>query len=149
MNTDWSDRLLGLVCLVIAVLYTAEARTFEVTAFGSGPVGPKTLPTGIGIFFGLLALYLMVRPDPSPAWPSRSAWWQIGLVLVSSYIYGQLLGSVGFIVASAAMMIIMGLLFRAPARLLVPLSVGFPTVLAFVFNNWLELRLPSGWWGGF
>lgn len=149
MNTDWSDRLLGLVCLVMAVLYTAEARTFEGTAFGSGPVGPKTLPTGIGILFGALSLYLVVRPDPSPAWPTRSAWWQIGLVLASSYVYGQVLGSVGFIVASAVMMMIMGMLFRAPPRLLVPLSVVFPTILAFVFNNWLELRLPSGWWGGF
>ncbi|MGH1490000.1 MAG: tripartite tricarboxylate transporter TctB family protein [Acidimicrobiales bacterium] len=149
MNSDWSDRLLGLVCLVIAVLYTVEARTFEGTAFGSGPVGPKTLPTGVGILFGALSLYLIARPDPPPAWPSRNAWWQIGLVLVSSYIYGQVLGSVGFIVASAAMMMIMGVLFKAPPRLLMPLSVLFPTALAFVFNNWLELRLPSGLWGGF
>lgn len=145
----WSDRVLGLVCLAIAIWYTAEARTFEGTAFASGPVGPKTLPTGIGLLFGALSLSLIVRPDPAPRWPTSTAWWQIGLVLVSSYLYGQILDSVGFIVASAAMTIIMGMLFRAPARLLVPLSVIFPTVLAFVFNNWLELRLPAGWWGGF
>lgn len=147
-SPGWSDRVLGLVCLGLALWYTAEARTFEGTAFGSGPVGPKTLPTGLGVLFGALSLYLIVRPDPAPRWPSRTATWQIGLVLASSYLYGRTLESVGFIVASAVLTIVMGVLFRAPARLLVPLSVAFPTVLAFVFNNWLELRLPAGWWGG-
>lgn len=145
----WSDRVLGLACLVGAIWYTVEARTFDGTGFGSGPVGPKTLPTGIGILFGVLALVVMVRPDPAARWPSKTAWWQIALVLISSYVYGQLIEPVGFIVASAVMTIIMGLLFRAPARLLVPLSFAFPTVLAYIFNNWLELRLPAGWWGGF
>ena len=148
-GTRWSDRALGFVCLAIAVWYTTEARTFEGTAFSSGPVGPKTLPTAVGVIFGVLSLFLIVKADPEPLWPSRKAWWQIGLVVVSSYIYGQILDSVGFIVASAAMMIVMGLLFRAPAKLLVPLSVLFPVVLALIFNNWLELRLPAGWWGGF
>lgn len=149
MSGGWSDRVLGLVCLVIAIWYTAEARTFEGTAFSSGPVGPKTLPTGVGLLFGGLSLSLIAKPDPSPAWPTSKAWWQIGLVLATSYLYGQILDSVGFIVASAVMMIVLGLLFRAPPRLLVPLSVVFPTLLALVFNNWLELRLPDGWWGGF
>ncbi len=148
-SPGWSDRVLGLGCLALAIWYTAEARTFEGTAFASGPVGPKTLPTGIGLLFGALSLSLIVRPDPAPRWPRATASWQIGLVLVSSYLYGQILDSTGFIVASAMMTIILGLLFRAPPRLLVPLSVAFPTVLAYVFNNWLELRLPDGWWGGF
>lgn len=145
----WSDRALGLVCLAISVWYTAEARTFEGTAFSSGPVGPKTLPTAVGVLFGVLSLFLIVKADPEPSWPQAKAWWQIGLVIVSSYVYGQILDSVGFIVASAVMMIVMGLLFRAPLKLLVPLAVLFPVVLALIFNNWLELRLPPGWWGGF
>ncbi len=145
----WSDRALGLVCLGIAVWYTFEARTFDGTAFGSGPVGPKTLPTGIGILFGALALYLIVRPDPSPRWPTASAGWQIGLVVLSSYIYGRVMEPIGFIAASAAMTIVIGLLFRAPPKALFPLSLAFPIVLAYVFNNWLELQLPDGWWGGF
>ena len=144
-----SDRILGLVCLLGAIWYTIEARTFEGTGFGAGPVGPKTLPTGVGVLFGVLALVLIVRPDTAPTWPSRSAWWQIAVVLASSYVYGQVIEPVGFILASAAMTIVMGLLFRAPARLLVPLGFAFPAGLAYVFNNWLELQLPAGWWGGF
>ena len=145
----WSDRVLGLVCLGIAVWYTFEARTFDGTAFSSGPVGPKTLPTGVGILFAALALSLIVKPDPAPRWPTRQASWQIGLVVISSYIYGRLMEPIGFIAASAAMTVVIGLLFKAPPKILIPLSVAFPVVLAFVFNNWLELQLPAGWWGGF
>jgi putative tricarboxylic transport membrane protein len=145
----WSDRALGAVGLCIAVLYTIEARTFDGTAFGSGPVGPKTLPTGVGVVFGAISLYLMVKADESPTWPTSQAWGQIAVVIASSYLYGQILSPVGFIVASMAIILVIGLLFRAPVRKLLPLSIVFPVVLAFIFNNWLELKLPAGWWGGF
>lgn len=143
-----SDRVLGGVCFAIAAWYTATARTYEGTGFGSGPVGPKTLPTGIGILFGLLSLYLIFRPDPSPVWPTRKAAWQIVLVVAASYLYGQILEPVGFILASALMTIVIGLLFKAPLARLLPLSIAFPVVLAYIFNNWLSLQLPDGWWGG-
>lgn len=145
----WSDRILGVVCLALGIWYTIEARTFDGTAFASGPVGPKTLPTGIGVLFCALAAWLIFKPDPAPRWPTAKAGWQIALVVVSSYGYGQVLEPVGFIVASIAMTVIMGLLFRAPPQRLIPLAVAFPVVLAFIFNNWLELQLPAGWWGGF
>lgn len=144
----WSDRALGLACLIGAIWYTTQARTFDGTAFASGPVGPKTMPTGVGILFGVIALYLVIRPDPEPRWPTPAALWPIGLVLACSYFYGRVIEPVGFIVASAAMIMVIGMLFRAPSRLLVPLSVAFPVVVAFLFNNLLELRLPAGWWGG-
>ena len=144
-----SDRVLGGVCLIGAIWYTATARTYEGTGFGSGPVGPKTLPTGIGILFGALALYIMFRPDPSPTWPGRKTAGPIILVVAASYAYGQIIEPVGFILSSAAMIIVIGLLFRAPLAKLLPLSVAFPVVLAFVFNNWLGLQLPDGLWGGF
>lgn len=141
--------MLGLVCLAVGIWYTIEARTFDGTAFGSGPVGPKTMPTGVGILFCALALYLVVKPDGEPRWPTARAGWQIAVVVVASYLYGRIIEPVGFIFASFAMTLIMGLLFKAPAKKLVPLALVFPVVLAFIFNNWLELRLPAGWWGGF
>jgi putative tricarboxylic transport membrane protein len=146
----WSDRVLGAVCLIGAIWYTIEARTFDGTAFGSGPVGPKTLPTIIGVLFGALAIHLIVKPDRSrPRWPTAAAWWQIGLVVFCSYVYGRVIEPVGFIIASILMTLVIGMLFRAPVRLLVPAAVIFAVVVAYIFNNWLELRLPAGWWGGF
>ena len=115
----WSDRALGVICIAIAIWYTFEARTFDGTAFKAGPVGPKTLPTALGVIFGTLSLYLIVKPDRSPRWPTASASWQIGAVILSSYFYGRLIEPIGFIAASAAITMVVGALFRAPLRSLV------------------------------
>lgn len=144
-----SDRTLGVMCLVLAVWYVVETRNFAVTSFGSGPVGPKTLPTLVGVLFGVFALFLILKPDKSPPWASFTVWWRLGVVTAVSFMFGQLLAWLGFIVASSLMAVIVGVFFKGPLRKLVPLSITFSVVLAFIFNNWLELQLPAGLWGGF
>ena len=64
-------------------------------------------------------------------------------------MYGRVIEPIGFIAASIAITLVIGMLFRAPPRKLIPAAVTFPIVVAYIFNNWLELRLPAGWWGGF
>jgi len=144
-----SDRVLGFLCLALAVWYVLETRNFNLTTFGSGPVGPKTLPTLVGILFGLLALVLIAKPGESPSWGSATAWSQLVAVVATSFMFGQLLEPLGFIVASTILAVVIGLFFKGPIRKLAPLALGFAVVIAFIFNNWLELRLPTGWWGGF
>jgi putative tricarboxylic transport membrane protein len=144
-----SDRVLGFLCLALAVWYVLETRNFNVITFGNSPVGPKTLPVLIGIVFGILALVLIARPNESPSWGSPTAWSQLVAVIATSFMFGQLLEPLGFIVASAILAIVVGLFFKGPIRKLAPLALGFAVVIAFIFNNWLELRLPTGWWGGF
>jgi len=144
-----SDRILGIICLVLGAWYVFEVRTFVETAFGSGPVGPKTLPVILGIFFSAMALVLIVRPDESPTWPSLGIWWQLAAVVATSFLYGQLLDVGGFIIASTVLSVIVGLFFKGPIAKLLPLSFVFSVAVAFIFNNWLTLRLPVGWWGGF
>jgi putative tricarboxylic transport membrane protein len=144
-----SDRVLGLGCLALGFWYVFETRNFVITAFGSGPVGPKTLPTLVGILFGAFALFLILKPDESPHWASLTIWWRVAVVVATSFLFGQLLEPMGFIIASTVMAVIIGVFFRGPILKLVPLSFVFSVLIAFIFNNWLELRLPAGWWGGF
>ncbi len=144
-----SDRTLGFLCLALGVWYVLETRNFNLTTFGTGPVGPKTLPTLVGILFAVLALALILKPGESPSWGSASAWSQIGAVVVTSFLFGQLLEPLGFVIASTILAIVIGLFFRGPIRKLAPMALLFAIAIAFVFNNWLELRLPTGWWGGF
>jgi putative tricarboxylic transport membrane protein len=134
---------------VLGVWYVLETRNFNLTTFGTGPVGPKTLPTLVGILFAVLALGLILKPDESPSWGSASAWSQIGAVVATSFVFGQLLEPLGFIIASTILAVVIGLFFNGPVRKLAPLALVFAIVVAFIFNNWLELRLPIGWWGGF
>ncbi len=143
------DRVLGLICLAVAIWYVAETRNFQITQFGSGPVGPKTLPTLLGILFAAFALLLIIKPEESPRWAQFSIAWRLVIIVAVSFLFGQLLEPLGFIIASTLMAILIGIFFDGPLAKLVPLSFAFAVVLAFVFNNWLELRLPDGLWGGF
>lgn len=144
-----SDRVLGLISLAIAIWYVAETRNFQVTEFGAGPVGPKTLPTLVGILFAIFALILIIRPDESPKWASFNVAWRLVIIVGVSFLFGQLLEPMGFIFAATAMAILVGVFFQGPLEKLVPLSFAFAVAVAYIFNNWLELRLPPGWWGGF
>jgi putative tricarboxylic transport membrane protein len=144
-----TDRVLGFGCLALGVWYVLETRNFSITSFGTGPVGPKTMPTLVGILFAVLALVLILKPGESPSWGSFTAWSQLLAVVVTSFMFGQLLEPVGFILASTILAVVIGLFFKGPITKLAPLSLGFAIVIAFVFNNWLQLRLPVGWWGGF
>ncbi len=148
-RSNTSDRTLGLLCLALAVWYVLETRNFVITEFGSGPVGPKTLPTLVGIMFGLFALVLIFKPDESPSWGSRAVWSRLGAVVATSFLFGQLIEPLGFILASTILAVVIGLFFKGPIAKLAPLSLVFATSVAYIFNNWLELRLPPGWWGGF
>jgi len=144
-----SDRVLGLVSLLFGIWYVFETRNFVIIEFGTGPVGPRTLPVLLGVSFSALALILIVKPGESPKWASITVWWQIAAVVAISFLYGQLLEPLGFIAASTLMAMVIGLFFRGPIAKLAPLSLGFAIVIAFIFNNWLRLQLPVGWWGGF
>ena len=144
-----SDRVLGLLCLALGVWYVLETRNFAVTSFGTGPVGPKTMPTLVGIVFAVLALVLILKPDESPSWGSFAVWWRLAAVVTTSFVFGQVLEPLGFIVASTILAVVIGLFFKGPIAKLAPLSLVFAIAVAFIFNNWLELRLPTGLWGGF
>jgi putative tricarboxylic transport membrane protein len=141
--------VLGFLCLALAVWYVFETRNFAITSFGSGPVGPKTMPTLVGILFAGLALVLILKPDESPSWGSFAVWSRLAAIVATSFLFGQLLEPLGFIVASTLLAVVIGLFFKGPVTKLVPLSLVFAIVVAFIFNNWLELRLPTGLWGGF
>jgi len=131
-----SDRVLGFLCLALAVWYVLETRNFNLTTFGTGPVGPKTLPTMVGILFGLLALVLIAKPGESPSWGSPTVWSQLVAVVATSFMFGQLLEPFGFIVASTILAIVIGLFFNGPIRKLAPLALVFAIVVAYIFNNW-------------
>ena len=141
--------MLGFVCLAIGAWYVLETRNFAVTQFGTGPVGPKTMPTLIGILFGAMALLLIVKPDSSPQWPSLGISWRITAVVAASFLFGQLLQPMGFIIASTLLAIFIGLFFKGPIIKLALMGLAFSIAVAFIFNNWLQLRLPAGWWRGF
>lgn len=107
-----SDRILGLVLLILSAAYAIGARAMEV-GFLSDPVGPRTFPYPIALILGISSLWLILRPDPEPAWPGRGFWVLFGLVLLSLVAYAYLLVPLGFIVMTTLEMTLLSLLFGA------------------------------------
>lgn len=68
-----SDRIFGLVTLFVALAYFASATHIQ-TSFLADPVGPKAFPMLIGAVAAVCSLFMIVKPDPDPQWPSARTW---------------------------------------------------------------------------
>ena len=95
-----SDRIFGLVTLFVALAYIAGATQIQ-TSFLADPVGPKAFPILIGAVAALCSLYMIVRPDPDPDWPSARTWGALLVAVIVLVAYAYALKPMGFIVPTA------------------------------------------------
>lgn len=95
-----SDRIFGLVALMVALAYIASATQIQ-TSFLSDPVGPKAFPIGVGVVAAICALVMMFRPDPEPDWPATRSWIAMGIAVIVLAIYAVMLKPLGFILPTA------------------------------------------------
>jgi len=95
-----SDRIFGLVALMVALAYIASATQIQ-TSFLSDPVGPKAFPILIGAVAALCGLVLIVRPDPDPEWPDARTWGSLLIAVVVLIGYAYSLKPMGFLVPTA------------------------------------------------
>src|SRR5210317_648479 len=95
-----SDRIFGLVGLLIALAYMASATQVQ-TSFLSDPVGPKTFPLMIGAVAAISCLVMLFRPDPDPDWPDAPTWGALALAVVVLVGYAYALKPLGFLLPTA------------------------------------------------
>ncbi len=95
-----SDRIFGLVVLMVALAYIAGATQIQ-TSFLTDPVGPKAFPILIGAVAALCALVLMVRPDPDPDWPAWRTFAALALAVAVLVGYAYALKPLGFLLPTA------------------------------------------------
>ncbi|HEU4741283.1 MAG TPA: tripartite tricarboxylate transporter TctB family protein [Meiothermus sp.] len=138
-----SDRILGLVLLILSAAYALGARAMEV-GFLSDPVGPRTFPYLIAAILGISSLWLILRPDPEPEWPGRSFWIPLGLVLLSLVAYAYLLVPLGFIITTALEMTLLSLLFGAKPGQAAAGGLSFSVLVYLLFTQALSVPLPVG-----
>ncbi|MGF1628150.1 MAG: tripartite tricarboxylate transporter TctB family protein [Kiloniellaceae bacterium] len=95
-----TDRILGAVGLILGVAFIWGATLIE-TGFIVDPLGPKTFPTIIGSILVLGSGYVLVRPDPEPAWPALGGVFEIvgAVVVLIGYTYA--LEPLGFVISTA------------------------------------------------
>lgn len=95
-----SDRILGLVTMIVALAYIAGATQIQ-ASFLSDPVGSKTFPILIGGVAALCGLVIFAQPDPDPDWPEMNGWLRLALATVVMIGYAYALNPLGFLVTTA------------------------------------------------
>lgn len=95
-----SDRVFGLITLVVALAFIASATQIQLSFFVD-PLGPKAFPMAIGVLLAIASLWPIARPDPDPEWPVRARLLKIGASLVVLVGYAYFLDSLGFVPATA------------------------------------------------
>lgn len=95
-----SNRLLGAVCLILGAAFIWGAANIRV-GFIVDPLGPRTFPMIIGAVLVLASLYVLLRPDSEPDWPSPGRWLEVGGAVAVLIIYALMLEPLGFVIATA------------------------------------------------
>ena len=135
-----SDRIAGLIMLVLAIWYGWTAGSYE-ASFGD-PLGPAAFPRMLAFPAGILSLFLILRPDPEPDWVlGRPALKQLAtLAVLVSYAFA--LVPLGFVLATALAVAILGRLLGAGWGKAVVSGVVMSVSLFVVFDMLLGLPLP-------
>ncbi len=140
--TRRGDRATGAVVLVLSVLYWRAAGDIG-GGFGD-PVGPAAFPRLIAVPTGLLALFLLVRPDPDERWWHGRQTGAQAAAVASLLAVPLLIEVLGFPITASlgagALALVLGA--RPVPALLAGALVGFGLFVAF--DTLLGLPLP-GW----
>ena len=143
MTNNLSDRVAGVILLLVAIWYSAEATTLESTIL-TDYLGPSAFPLLLGILLGICSLYLIIKPDPNPQWPEASAWIRMGLIILSFIVYAYIMEPLGFIIATTFEMVSLSYIFKGPRVKSIVAGLLFSLFLFGLFSYVLDLSLPAG-----
>jgi putative tricarboxylic transport membrane protein len=137
-----SDRVAGAILFALAVWFWWEAGTYKV-AFGD-PAGPSLFPRVVAVPFALLALVLIVRPDPDPdwlKWPAAAK--QFGALIVL-FGYPMAIQPLGFPIATFLACLPLSMILGGSWLQATLASLGIALGLYFLFDGLFGLPLPPG-----
>ena len=139
-----TDRVFGVILLVIAVAYGYEATKFPVPFGGQESVGPETFPILLSIILAIGSIYMIVKPDEDAKWPAVSMLIELGIVSLVLVLFAFGLEHVGFVLSATPSVAF--LCWRMGATPVKSLLTGAVTsvVIYVLFTRVLELALPSG-----
>jgi len=137
-----SDRIFGLVVLMVALAYIASATQIQ-TSFLADPVGPKAFPILVGALAAICALVLIVRPDPDPDWPAARAFGSLAIAVIVLVVYAYALKPLGFILPTAFAAAILSYQISPRAGPAALSGVGLSVGLFILFKFALGLGLVA------
>jgi putative tricarboxylic transport membrane protein len=149
LRQGWSVALFG--ALIVAGSLALVLTALDISVRPVDPVlGPRLFPLAVTGGLALLGAALLVtniRVRPARAeWVEGSLrWMPVAYVLAGLVLFAALVESAGFVIAAAALFILVARAFRS-RRILFDIVIGFSlsAVIFLVFTRGLGLKLPAG-----
>lgn len=140
-----ADRILGIVLLGLAAFIAVQAVQLHVP-FSYDPLGPKAFPIGLSILLALLSLVLLIRPGANAEWPRGILLLKMVAVLGALLVYALLFTHLGYLPATAFVVLLLSRLFDAPWGKAAISAVLVALGSYLLFTEAMGILLPpSGW----
>jgi len=147
------DRISSLILLVFSFLVCVESYRLPVGIGSWHDPGPGFFPFWAGVIMGVLSFVaylkaLRTKGEDIGPWYSREKWKKVFWILVIIMAYAFVLERAGFVVSTFLLLFV---LFRVVEGQRWGFAVGGSLVVAVlaygIFDRWLKLQLPKGFWG--
>jgi putative tricarboxylic transport membrane protein len=147
------DRISSLILLVFSFLVCVESYRLPVGIGSWHDPGPGFFPFWAGVIMGVLSFLaylkaLRTKGEDIGPWYSQEKWKKVLWILVILMAYAFVLERVGFVVSTFLLLFV---LFRVVETQRWGLAIGGSlavTILSYgIFDRWLRLQLPKGFWG--
>jgi putative tricarboxylic transport membrane protein len=153
----WGELLLALAVIALGILILIETQDIRITR-AVASVSPRAIPQVVGVGLILVGIWYAAdvfrgphvgsgAEDSEDVDPDAETNWKaIGIIAIALVCYATLMDIAGFIIASAVLFAISS--FAMGSRSIVRdaiIAIVLSTVVFFVFDTWLGVRLPAGW----
>ena len=105
---------------------------------------PKALPLLLAALMAVVCIYLIIRPEEDPVWPSRAAWLRIGMTTLVFILYAYTIIPLGYIVSTSLAVGLLSLIFQGPLLRSFVAALLFSLAMYALFAMLLDLSLPYG-----
>jgi putative tricarboxylic transport membrane protein len=152
----WGELIVALAVVVLGLVILRETQ--DIKTRPGVTVSPRIIPNVIGGALVLIGLWYaadVVRVPRAPGAgedsedvdPNATTNWSAILIMSFALLcYLVLIDTAGFIIASAVMYVV-STVSMGSRRYLLNIAIGIvlATVIFYVFDGWLGVRLPAGW----
>jgi putative tricarboxylic transport membrane protein len=132
-----SDRITGLIVVVLALAYFASATTLD-EPFFADPLGPRAFPILVAFVAAVCGVIMLLKPDTEPEWPKLTTFYHLMFAVIALVLYAFALKPLGFLASTALAGIAVSYLIEANARNAVmagvALSGGLFLIFKFIFG---------------
>ena len=135
-----SDRLTGLIVLIVALAFFASATQLEMPFF-SDPLGPKAFPMLISGVAVISAIFLITKPDKEPEWPTLATFYKLLFATLILILYAYLLKPLGFLIPTALNASALSYQIKPDIKLSLITGLCLSFALFFIFRYGLGLGL--------